>query len=37
MVIGPISRRLFMKGIAALAGSKVLPKGLANIATKEAV
>ena len=37
MVIGPISRRLFMKGLGALAGSKVLPKGLADIATKEVV
>ena len=37
MVLPAISRRLFMKGIAALAGSKALPKGLANIATKEAV
>ena len=35
MVLGPLSRRAFMKGIAALAGSKILPKGLANIATKE--
>ena len=37
MVIGPISRRIFMKGIGALAGSKVLPKGLADIATKEVI
>ena len=37
MVLPAISRRLFMKGIGALAASKALPKGLANIATKEAV
>jgi len=37
MVLPTISRRLFMKGIGALAGSKVLPKGLADIATKEVV
>ena len=37
MVIPAISRRLFMKGIAALAGSKALPKGIASLATKEVV
>ncbi len=35
MVLGPLSRRAFMKGIAALAGSKILPKGLSKFATKE--
>jgi len=37
MVIGPISRRLFMKGIAALAGSKVLPVTTLKALTKESV
>ena len=37
MVLPAITRRLFMKGIGALAGSKVLPKGLADIAVKEVV
>jgi hypothetical protein len=37
MVLPAITRRLFMKGLGALAGTKVLPKGLADIATKEAV
>ena len=37
MVLPAISRRLFMKGIGALAGSTALPKGIASLATKEAV
>ena len=37
MVLPAITRRLFMKGIGALAGTKVLPKGLADIAVKEVV
>jgi hypothetical protein len=30
MVIGPISRRMFMKGVGALAGSKALPRSAAK-------
>ena len=37
MVLPNITRRLFMKGLGALAGSTALPKGIASLATKEAV
>ena len=32
-----LTRRALLKGIGALAGSTVLPKGITNLATKEAV